>query len=62
MSHDRHDALASGFASTCAVSRSVQSVEDVSDLTCEIMTISACNRVTIAFKAMPGSCDKGKLA
>ena len=62
MPHDRHDALASGFASTCAVSRSVQSVEDVSDLTCEIMTISACNRVTIAFKAMPGSCDKGKLA
>lgn len=34
------------------------SEQEVSDLTFEIMTINAWNRVNIAFKVVPGSCDK----
>jgi AhpD family alkylhydroperoxidase len=38
--------------------RSQLSEQEVSDLTFEIMTINAWNRVNIAFKVVPGSYDK----
>jgi AhpD family alkylhydroperoxidase len=34
------------------------SEKELTDLTYEIMTINAWNRVNIAFKVVPGSCDK----